>query len=305
MPVGPFAAAGVAKAGLGSKVAAGIGSGLGAIANSQFGKSFDRNLAQGSAQTISSTLTEQGGRFLGIPTQDEQLKNTMDKLYPGTNPWERLGGVGSGVASQGLQSRVRREQFKNEHSIARLRANAQVKSSTIQAQGAVEAAKQSAAPKLQTAPSEIQRNVADARSITEQIAPRIQMMSAQAKQAISNSMLLAAQGQIEQAAAKFATELASARITAAENQGLAPFANALRDGTFTRQDAQFFSLAMKLITYGVPAGLAIKGAWSVGKAGHKIYQNRKAVKAMANSLMLRRRSPKLPRTPPNYDLFSK
>ena len=313
---GPLVAAGVGKAAVGKAATAGfsktltgsIGAGLGKLADSQFGKSFDSNLAQGSAQSISGMLQDQGGKLLGIPTQDEKLLNTMDKLYPGTNPWERLGGVGSGVASQALQSKVTREKFKNDQSIAKVRANAQIKSSTIQAQGAVEAAKQAAAPKLQTAPSEIQRNLADARSITEQIAPRVSMLSAQAKQAINHAMLLAAQGDIEQAAAKFSTELATARISAAENQGLAFLANAMRNGTFTEADAQMFSIAMKLVAYGVPGGLAVKGAWSLGRTAHKFYRNRKAIKSMADSL--KKQSPafskqRQSRKLPNMDLFSK
>jgi len=124
MPVGPFSAGA-------SKIAGGgffgkLSGALGALGGSAFGKSLGASTQQAGSDLISNQLVSQGGRILGIPTADDKLLNTFNKLYPGTNPWERLGSSGSGVGARGLGAQLEREKLRTSEKIARINARAQV-----------------------------------------------------------------------------------------------------------------------------------------------------------------------------------
>ena len=270
MPVGPFAAA--------------TGKGLFAkFLGTGFGAALKSNLETGSANTVSNLIQEQGGKLLGIPSQDQKLKNTMDKLYPGTNPWERLGGVGSGVASQALGSQVRREQQRTQQHIADKTIAKDKEVARIQAQAQVKSAEITAAPKATVAPSEVDRNVAQkglmneqAISVARQVQPLIDRMSAQEQQALTTAVKLAFEGKIAEAQAEVARQKAAADTISKEFGFLAPLINLLRFDTL----ASAWQKA--------PASIAVGGALGaagVAKYGAKFSQ---ALKQFHTMRILRR-----------------
>lgn len=224
---GPLIAAGVGKAAVGKAASAGfgktltgsIGAGLGKLASSQFGQSFDKQLAEGSAQSLSGMLQDQGGKLLGIPTDDEKLQRTMNKLYPGTNPWERLGGVGAGVSGTALQARVNRDQQRNQQVLANKNIQKDKEVARIQAQAQVKSAEIAASPKEKLVPSQVQLNEASvsraneqANAIAKKLAPEIAKLTQERRVLIREMVKLAAEGYIVEAKKKYADALGKQEV---------------------------------------------------------------------------------------------
>ena len=278
MPGPLIASAGIAKAagagkvaasaGMGKTLTGSIGAGLGKLANSQFGKSFDTSLAQGSAQSISGMLQEQGGKLLGIPTQDEKLKNTMDKLYPGTNPWERLGGVGSGVASGALASQVNREQQRNQQTLANKNIKKDLEVAKIQAGATVQAARETAAPGRERVSSEQERNraqaekqLAERKAILEKLPYEIRNLTERKRQIVANTMESFWRSRSQETISDMQLKLQQAGIREKELGYLKALGTIFSDtDTETSYNAKVAAAALWALSHGVGAVGAFKFA---------------------------------------------
>lgn len=113
MPFGPFKSSGSSG-----------GSGSG------YGDAFFQDLFNRLSGSVVDKAGTEFDRAIGIPSPGDKTRKYFKEAFPGTTPWEQLGSPGASAGVQ--QANVRRE-TNTAKEIAKIQANAQVKSAEITA----------------------------------------------------------------------------------------------------------------------------------------------------------------------------
>ena len=105
------------------------------------------NFFEGLGAQTGSALQAIPGQILSGKVHSSMSKKHMDKLYPGTNPWERLGAGGAGasqasaaMSQQQTAIKMKREELRNQKQIAELQARKDRDVAAMQTQATVNAA---------------------------------------------------------------------------------------------------------------------------------------------------------------------
>lgn len=117
-----------------------------------FGAALKAGLGYAAAGAIGNLATEKLGPALGIPRPGDAQLDFMNRAYPGTTPWERLGSPASGVRAAGVA----------QAKVARINAAAGIAQAKIQAGATERAAATAAAPKHELNPALIDAAAAKA-----------------------------------------------------------------------------------------------------------------------------------------------
>ena len=168
---------------------------------------------------VQGAAADRIGRFadraIGIPTAGQMQADYLNRAFPGTTPWERLG---SPSALGGVTQQVKKQEFRTRERVARIAADAQVKSAEITSR-----------PAMQRAPFQNRYDAIRTQQVRRTIEPQIAKLKAEEKQLLASAFLLRQQGSLEEARTKLRHLLAAGDLSQKQFGSMRWFINALRD----------------------------------------------------------------------------